>query len=236
MPNRILKESICASEDLNALTPGAEILFYRLMVKADDFGAFYGNPQLVKNACFPLKTDKDLKEAQVARWLTELSETGLIIWYTAEDGRSYLQLTGWAKHQQQRAKTSKFPLFDSNCKQMIADDSKCLQMSSKTRTKTKTYSYSGTRTAHPSREEVREYVKERKSSVDPDRFFDFYETGGWKDSKGKPVVNWKQKLISWEQREKPKKPNQVFASCKRLDADKLNSALDGMEKILKGDA
>ena len=236
MPNRILKESICASEDLNALTPGAEILFYRLMVKADDFGAFYGNPQLVKNACFPLKTDKDLKESQVTKWLTELSETGLIIWYTAEDGRSYLQLTGWAKHQRQRANNSKFPLFADNCCQLLSNADGCCQMSSKTRTKTKTYSETRTRTEHPSREEVREYVKERKSIVDPDRFFDFYETGGWKDSKGKPVVNWKQKLISWEQREKPKKPSQVVASCKRLDADKLNSALDGMEKILKGDA
>lgn len=231
MPNRILKESICASEDLNALSPGAEILFYRLMVKADDFGAFYGNPQLVKNACFPLKTDKDLKETQVAKWLAELSETGLIIWYTAEDGRSYLQLTGWAKHQQQRAKTSKFPLFDSNCLQMIADDSKCLQMSSKTRTKTKTYSYARTETAHPSREEVREYVKERNSSVDPDRFCDFYEEGDWRDSKGKPVINWKQKLISWEQREKPKKP--VQASGKSLSGEELKAALADMEEFLK---
>ena len=53
----------------------------------------------------------------------------------------------------------------------------------------------------PTREEVKAYVAERKSPVDPDRFFDFYSEGGWKDSKGKPVRNWKQKLISWERRE-----------------------------------
>ena len=53
----------------------------------------------------------------------------------------------------------------------------------------------------PTREEVKAYVDERKSPVDPDRFFDFYSEGGWKDSKGKPVRNWKQKLISWERRE-----------------------------------
>lgn len=53
----------------------------------------------------------------------------------------------------------------------------------------------------PTREEVKAYVTERKSPVDPDRFFDFYSEGNWKDSKGKPVRNWKQKLISWERRE-----------------------------------
>lgn len=206
MPNRIIKESICASEDLNVLSPGAEILFYRLIVKVDDFGTFYGNAQLVKNACFPLKTDRELKETQVEKWLGELSAVGLIIIYTAADGRTYLQMTGWMKHQQCRAKKPKFPLFDDTCKQMIADDSKCLQMSSITRTKTRTETKTRSGTAHPTREEVHEYVKQRNSSVDPDRFFDFYTADDdpakhWIDSKGNPVTNWKQKLISWERRE-----------------------------------
>ena len=208
MPNRIIKESICASEDLNALSPGAEILFYRLIVKVDDFGTFYGNAQLVKNACFPLKTDRELKETQVEKWLVELSAAGLIIIYTAADGRTYLQMTGWMKHQQCRAKKPKFPPFDDTCKQMIADDSKCLQMSSKTRTKTRTETKtrSGTAQAQPTREEVREYARSRNSPVDPDRFYDFYTADDdpakhWIDSKGHPVANWKQKLISWERRE-----------------------------------
>ena len=38
MPNRILKESICTSESLVGLSAEAEVLFYRLIVKADDFG------------------------------------------------------------------------------------------------------------------------------------------------------------------------------------------------------
>jgi len=50
----------------------------------------------------------------------------------------------------------------------------------------------------PSRDEVREYVQSRNSSVDPDRFFDYFDAGGWIDSKGNPVLNWRQKLITWE--------------------------------------
>ena len=52
----------------------------------------------------------------------------------------------------------------------------------------------------PTREQVREYVKERNSSVDADRFYDYFNEGNWVDSEGKPVLNWKQKLITWEKK------------------------------------
>ena len=46
--------------------------------------------------------------------------------------------------------------------------------------------------------EVREYCRQRKSNVDPVRFWEYFDTGGWKDSEGKPVRSWKQKLLTWE--------------------------------------
>ncbi len=45
MPSRILKESICTSENLATISAEAEVLFYRLIVKADDFG-LYARPAL----------------------------------------------------------------------------------------------------------------------------------------------------------------------------------------------
>lgn len=50
----------------------------------------------------------------------------------------------------------------------------------------------------PTLEEVSEYVRQRNSSVDPKYFYDYFTTGEWIDSNGKPVRNWKQKLITWE--------------------------------------
>lgn len=122
MPNRIIKESICTSEDIAGLSMGAEILFYHLMVKADDFGVYFGNEQIIKNTCFPLKSS-EIKLKQVESWLNELIKAGLLFAYVAEDGKKYVQFTKWAKHQQIRAKKSKYPLFDSTCNQLIADDS-----------------------------------------------------------------------------------------------------------------
>ena len=121
MPNRIIKESICTSEDIAGLSMGAEILFYHLIVKADDYGVYFGNEQIIKNTCFPLKST-EIKLKQVESWLNELVKAGLLFAYVAEDGKKYVQFTKWAKHQQIRAKKSKYPLFDSTCNQLLADD------------------------------------------------------------------------------------------------------------------
>ena len=50
----------------------------------------------------------------------------------------------------------------------------------------------------PTLEEVKQYCLERKNSVDPKRFIDFYEANNWTDSKGNKVKSWKQKVITWE--------------------------------------
>ena len=50
----------------------------------------------------------------------------------------------------------------------------------------------------PTLEEVEAYCKSRNNHVDAKRFFDFFESADWVDSKGNKVRNWKQKVITWE--------------------------------------
>lgn len=50
----------------------------------------------------------------------------------------------------------------------------------------------------PTFEQVKAYADARKSSVDPKRFWEFFDAGDWVDSNGKPVTSWKQKLLTWE--------------------------------------
>lgn len=107
MPNRIIKETICTSPELNALPDeGCENLFYRLMVQCDDFGRFDGRPEIVASTCYPSR--RDLPTEEIARRLAELVEAGLIRLYEAE-GRPYLQMETWSKHQRIRATASKYP-------------------------------------------------------------------------------------------------------------------------------
>ena len=57
----------------------------------------------------------------------------------------------------------------------------------------------------PTLDEVAEYCRQRNSSVDPKAFWEFFNEGNWKDSKGQPVKNWKQKVLTWEKYDLPTK-------------------------------
>ena len=50
----------------------------------------------------------------------------------------------------------------------------------------------------PTLDEVIAYAKEKNQNEDlARRFYDYFTTGDWIDSKGKKVSNWKQKFITW---------------------------------------
>ena len=76
----------------------------------------------------------------------------------------------------------------------------------------------------PTLEEVKAYCKERNSCVNPKRFFDYFEAGGWVDGKGNPVLNWKQKLITWETHSNAVQPKETAtASHATYDLGLLDS-------------
>lgn len=104
MPNRMLRD-ITDSELINKLSAHAEVLFYRLMMKADDYGSFHANVKLVKSNCFPLKTDT-IRDADLSRWLHELQTSGVIVIYTVA-GKKYLRINNFG--QRLRNKNNKYP-------------------------------------------------------------------------------------------------------------------------------
>ena len=107
MPNRILKETITTSCEINQLSAYEERFFYRLIVICDDFGRAEARTPILRAKCFPLKLDK-VKEKDVEKWLSGLINAGLVELYSVND-KLYLQMVTWDKHQHRRAKTSKFP-------------------------------------------------------------------------------------------------------------------------------
>ena len=56
----------------------------------------------------------------------------------------------------------------------------------------------------PSVEEIAAYCAERNNNIDPQQFFDFYESKGWKVG-NQSMKDWKAAVRTWERREKPKK-------------------------------
>jgi hypothetical protein len=82
------------------------------------------------------------------------------------------------------------------------------------KSKSKSKSIEKAKFVPPTLEEVEAYCRERNSSVDPHQFFEYFDTGNWKDAKGNAVKNWKQKLLTWEKYDTPR--NSVGANGVKL--------------------
>lgn len=126
----------------------------------------------------------------------------------------------WQSHS--KAMTSDGNVIANDSKGMASDGKQCLP----TLTPTLTLTKERRRFTPPTLDEVKAYCAERKSPVDPVRFFDYFQTGGWKDSKGNPVRNWKQKLITWEKHSPEKKQNAF------MQIDQHEYDFDALEKEL----
>lgn len=149
MPNRFIKESICSSAQIDALTWFEQAVFIRLIVRADDFGRLDGRRRFLNNTLFI--TAENVSDQDVENAVIKLEEVGLAKRYEV-DGKPFLYLTGWLKHQQRRSDISKYPdppgfekrepskgskqkissdnkkiSPDNVCNQLITDDNGCYQ-------------------------------------------------------------------------------------------------------------
>ena len=126
MPNRILKESVCLSEQVDSLTWFEEVVFYRLIVNCDDYGRFDGRISVIKSRLFALK--ENLTHKQISDAIGKLASVGLVALYEYE-GKPFLYLPTWNEHQNVRAKKSKYPepgkQAESICIQMNTNAFKC---------------------------------------------------------------------------------------------------------------
>ena len=57
----------------------------------------------------------------------------------------------------------------------------------------------------PKLDDINAYIAEKGLIVNGQVFLDYFTAGNWKDSEGKPVKNWKQKLITWDERDRRKR-------------------------------
>jgi hypothetical protein len=124
VPNRIIKESICYSEDINSLSPQEEVFFYRLIVNCDDYGELDARIPILKAKLYPLKPMKSL---DINRYLMKLASINLIALYE-NAGINYLKMTNWDKHQQIRAHRHKYPSISDEKSHLISVDINSNQM------------------------------------------------------------------------------------------------------------
>lgn len=93
---RTIKPDFFLSEDIAALPRDVRLTFIGLWTYVDDYGHENANPALVKAAVWPL--DDDITSRDVGDHLSQLEANGQVAFYEV-DGRRYLAIVNWSKHQ-----------------------------------------------------------------------------------------------------------------------------------------
>lgn len=100
--NRLIPD-FSKDKAVNSLSWFAEICFRRIWNKADDFGRYYADEQILKAELFPRK---EIRTPDLCRALQECERAALLVQYTV-NGEQYLQLRNF--NQRVRASKSRFP-------------------------------------------------------------------------------------------------------------------------------
>ena len=106
MPDRLIRESWCASETIDRLTPFEETVLARLIVNCDDFGRMDGRINVLCSRLFVTRRDVGAEQMRAA--IAALEREGLVLRY-AVAGKEYIQMRGWGEHQRIRTQRSKYP-------------------------------------------------------------------------------------------------------------------------------
>ena len=116
-----------------------------------------------------------------------------------QGGSKAKQTTSKAKQTTSKAKQngSKAKQNGSKAKQTVSDKEK-----EKDKESNKAKAFKA-----PTLQQVIEYQAEKCNLVNPQYFYDFFTSSNWIDSNGKQVLNWKQKMISWQKAEAGKIAN-----------------------------
>ena len=243
MPNRIIKESIHTSEDVNRMTDFQFRLWVSLITYVDDYGRGDARTSVIKGTCFPLRERVTNRSIDTA--LKALADIGCIGLYEV-DGKPYLCFPAWASHQSIRNKKSKFPAPSTGYGRLNTAESVCAQVQAKVPViQSESESVSETESAGrprrftpPTLGEVKAYCDERRNGIDPQRFIDFYEAKGWKVGE-QAMKDWKACVRTWESREKaqPKKPQKytTAAEYERCSASHEQKMAEFIKTVKKED-
>jgi len=106
MPNRVLKETIRTSRNVNGLTDFQFRIWIYLITYVDDYGRGSADAELLRGLLFPRR--HGITEKQIDEAIQDLASKGMISLYEV-DGEPYFYFPKWSEHQRVRQSVSKFP-------------------------------------------------------------------------------------------------------------------------------
>ena len=218
MRSRNIKPGFFKNELLGVQDPLIQIAFIGLWCVADRDGILEDRPLRLKAEIFPYRENIDFNG-----YLTVMSRLDFILRYEV-DGKKYILIKNFKKHQRPHHTekssglpkpqtnsdgcdlTVNSPLFnreyppDSLIPDSLIPDSLIPEDMGVKPPNPDTPKRKKDNFIVPTIEEIKAHCIERNNNVDPERFFNFYESKGWMVGKNK-MKNWKSCVITWEKGE-----------------------------------
>jgi len=189
----MLNKKISYDEAVNKLSIKAALLYTWCIPHLDVKGRIIGTPEYLKGIILPFMNE--IKCDDIPLLLEEMMNNNLIILYG--DGK-YIEFNGFFKNQridEDRESISIIP--DPTPDKLQSNSGETPQQVKLSKVKLSKYIC-----FHPPNlDDVKEYCLERNNSVDPYKWFDFYEAKGWMIGKNK-MKDWKAAVRTWETKQK----------------------------------
>ena len=192
------------------LSANEKLLYAEITALANDKGYCF-----MSNKAFAERLNTS--DRSIRRWLQSLSEKGyLVIKVIRNENQEVLERRIYINDAPSKEEEPEEPLRTDLSIPLDKNDHTSGQIWPQSITeeyyiKKENTSYSRKKAGFtpPTKEEIEEYCQERKNKVDAQKVYDFYSANDWKDSNGKPIKNWKQKIIGVWERNQPTEKNKV---------------------------
>ena len=220
---RMFAKAIIDSDAFLDMPLSTQALYFHLSMRADDEG-FVGNPKKIQRMIGA--SDDDCKLLVMKRFILTF-ESGIIVikhWkihnYIQADRlkeTTYLEEKSMLTLDGKKAYTEcihDVPKLDAQVS--VGENRDSLELGEVSLGNSAEGGATPTtpkRFKKPTLEEIIAYCKERNNNVDPQRFYDFYESKGWRVG-NQPMKDWKACVRTWEGRDNPPKGSKVAAASK----------------------
>lgn len=208
---RMFAKTIIDSDAFLDMPLSAQALYFHLSMRADDEG-FVGNPKRIRGMIGA--SEDDLKLLILKRFLLAFDSGVVVIKHwkihnyiqsdrykettyleekatlTLDGKKAYTECIHYGNGMDTQVSIGKSK--DSIGKERIEKSGQAALPSP------------SARFIKPTIEEVKAYCEERGNKVDSQKFFNYYESVGWKRGKT-PIKDWKACVRTWEKEEKPTK-------------------------------
>lgn len=222
--NRMIKKEVLEDSKIGKLSYTAKWLFIGLWIIADDEGYLQNDYDWIKIKCFPYNPEVDMQKV-----LKELFDLNLI-----NENNGIIKILNFLKHQTinrpveselcniyRQKSMSNHGIINEHSHLNINKKEKEVEEEIEIKEKLKEIKTTRVIFVKPLKSEISNYITEQNLKVEPDNFFDYYESNGWKVGKV-PMKDWKATLRNWDR--KNKQPKKAFKNefLDKLQEERVN--------------